>query len=88
MTCAVTSCLKIGEQHYQAGITWLRREVESDREISWIGDTEAHEAVEAVTSLVHDFEHIYQIRPATVREVKFFGTPRREDEPGCIVKMH
>ena len=83
----MTSCLKIGEQHYQAAITWLRRDVTGDREISWVGDTETQEAVDAVTSLVHDFKQIYRIRPATVQEVKFFGTPRREDEPGCVVKM-
>ena len=83
-----TSCLKIGAQHYQAAITWLRRDVTGDREISWVGDTETQEAVDAVTSLVHDLEQIYRIRPATVQEVKFFGTPRREDDPGCIVKVH
>jgi len=82
-----TSCLKIGEQHYQAAITWLRRDVNDDREISWVGDTETQEAVDAVTSLVHDLGQIYRIRPATVQEVKFFGAPRREDDPGCIVKV-
>ena len=83
-----TRCLKIGAQHYQAAISWLRREVTGDGEISWVGDTETQEAVDAVTSLVHDLEQIYRIRPATVPEVKFFGTPRREDDPGCIVKVH
>ena len=82
-----TRCLQIGEQHYQAAITWLGRDVTSDGEISWVGDSEAQEAVEAVTSLVHDLEQSYRIRPATGPEVKFFGTPRRDDEPGCIVKL-
>jgi len=83
-----TRCLQIGAQHYQAAITWLRREVAGNREISWVGDTETQEAVDAVTSLVHEFEQSYRIRPATAQEVKLFGTPRRDDEPGCIVKMH
>ena len=83
-----TSCLNIGTQHYEAAIAWLRREVTGDREISWVGDPETQEAVDAATSLVHDLEQLYRIRPATVREVKFFGTPRREDEPGCIVQVH
>ena len=83
-----TSCLNIGAQHYEAAITWLRRKVTGDGAISWGGDTETQEAVEAATSLVHELEQLYRLRPATVQEVKFFGTPRREDERGCIVQVH
>ncbi len=83
-----TTCLEIGGHHYRAVIHWIHRDTDGAGKLSWTGDCETNEAVEAVTSLVHDLTQRYQIRPATAQEVKFFGAPRPEGKTGCIVKVH